>query len=150
MHEFGNQLDVSVTTRAIVMRGIELSKKFGIPIICQYPGNFVAEENQIKPWYVVRMHKKILGGYLDTEEVNRQAALVCNHRGWTKAIVVAQPDHLWRAILNMKRQRIEAFFPETRDIPYDPDLDRFWLKAPERFIPYEIVARLVYLIRGLI
>ena len=149
-HEFGDQHNVSLTTLNIVARGADLAHRFNKPMICQFPGQQVAELAGIKPIYVIERHLLKPGEYLDTEEVNRQAANVCKMNGWKRAIVVAHPHHEWRAAANLERHGISTFYPKTSDIPYDPSLrkSRPILSTPALFVPREILARLLYLKKG--
>jgi uncharacterized SAM-binding protein YcdF (DUF218 family) len=151
-HEFGDQKVPSLSTTRIVERGAYYVRIYSKPMICQFPGNRVAEKYKVKPVAVIEKHllKPPPKNYLDTEEVNRQIAEICKQHGWKKVILVAHPHHLWRAAENLKRHGLIPVIPVNRDIPYDPTMKRGALRGPLRFVPREIAAREVYLFKGYI
>lgn len=94
---------------------------------------------------VVREHRE-KGRYLDTREVLFQSWETCVQHGWTKAVVIAHPDHLWRCVRAAEKLGFEVVgIPDTSDVPYDPPWNR------KRFMLREIFyARPLYLFRGYI
>ncbi|MGH7141302.1 MAG: YdcF family protein [Minisyncoccia bacterium] len=163
-HEFGDQQRISETTRQIVLLGVECAKTFGkpestdrLPLICQYPDDTVAREFGIDPECVIREHLLKPGKYLDTEEVNRQAAEVCARHGWKRVILCTHPHHLWRATRNLKRHGITPLIPDTSTIWYDPLCSRRVLSGPFTlaripmapyicfgFVQWELMSRVAY------
>jgi hypothetical protein len=147
-HEFGDQRKVSKATETIAKCAIKISLIIGKPLICQQPGDIVAVLEGVKPLYVVETHLLHLGAYVDTEEVNRQAAREFKKYGIKTVVLVAHPHHIWRAGKNLERRGIEVVYSTYHNIPYDPTCSRWWLRSPWFFIPREIVVRLYYLSRG--
>jgi hypothetical protein len=148
-HEFSDQHLVSGTTEKIIGRALEYVCKYNKPLMCQYPGNQVAEQKGILPVHTVREHLLHSTRYLETEEVNRQFALECHRRGWHTVILITHPHHMWRAGKNLALHRVKVLYAPTKDIPYDPLNPRKVLSSPMQYIPYEIGARqLRYLPRG--
>jgi len=96
---------------------------------------------------VVREHR-IRGRYLDTYEVLSQSAILCRSRGWKRAIVLAHPDHAWRVVRTAERLGFTAVAADTGTVPYDPKSIQPWTRRRASFIPRELVARLLYLVRG--
>ncbi len=163
-HEFGDQEHVSATTRRFVTLGVELARTFRKPMICQYPGDRVTREYGIEPTLVIKEHLLTPGKYLDTEEVNRQAAKYCRAQEppWKKLIVLSHPDHVWRLGRNLhKHHGIEPRYPDLSSIEYDPQClrrslsDPYWART-ERFPwvtpgfrPREVLlSRPYYLMKG--
>ena len=147
-HEFGNQKTLSRTTIQIVRKAIVLARQFDIPLICQFPGDSAARAAGIAPALVIRQHKRKRNAYLDTEEVNRQVAELCVQRDWATVILVTHPHHFWRASENLRHHGLVVLAPDLSGIEYDRGCSRSSLRTPERFIPREILARLLYLARG--
>lgn len=149
-HEFGDQRTPSVSTAKIVELGVALARRFDKPLLCQYPGNKIAEGLGMEPAVVIREHLVKPGDYLDTEEVNRQVAAFALERGWKQVILCTHPHHVWRATENLKRHGLTPLRPDTRTIPYDATCPRFSLRTPFAFVPREVLARGLYLRSGLI
>ncbi len=147
-HEFGDQKTPSKTTEEIVNIGVAHCKKYTIPLVCQFPGNVTAEKIGMKPLYVVDKHLLKPGKYLDTEEVNRQVAMVCARHGWKSAIVCTHPHHLWRAGNNLRLHGIIPAYPDVSGIHYDEHCARKELSSARRFMPREIKARAWYWLLG--
>ena len=151
-HEFGNQKDPSGTTMDIVALGVELHKRLKKPLICQYPGDEVVKRYGIEAAHVIKEHLLKPGEYLDTEEVNHQVAIKCAWEDWHRIIVCTHPHHMWRAGRNLEKHGITPLYPSYSPIFYDKRLflSRPFLATPLLFIPREIIARKLYLDRGLI
>jgi hypothetical protein len=96
---------------------------------------------------VVRRHRTP-GQYLDTREVLLQSRGYCAACGWTKAIVVAHPDHLWRVARTARRLGLQVILPDTRQVTYDPKSTQEWTRSRWRFLPRELGAILLYCVRG--
>ncbi|MBI5913490.1 hypothetical protein HY839_03575 [Candidatus Azambacteria bacterium] len=95
---------------------------------------------------VIRRHRTE-GEYLDTHEVLAQSREICK-KGWTKAIVVAHPDHMWRVVRVAENVGFHAIPADVQDIPYDPQSSQSWTRSKMCFIPREIAARLLYFMKG--
>lgn len=147
-HEFGDQHKVSKVTEKIAVCGVKIASIIDRPFLCQQPGDVVAGMMGVKPLYVVTTHLLQPGVYVDTEEVNRQAARECKKRGIKTVVLVAHPHHIWRAGKNLERHGITVLFAPSDDIPYDPTCSRWWLRSPWLFIPREVLSRLYYLSKG--
>jgi len=143
MHEFGDQVNNIGTNMQISKLGSTLAKAYRKPIICQYPLNQARWMRDVDiSYYIERHHRE--DAYLDTNEVNRQAAEWCKIGGWKAAIVVAHPHHLWRAGRNLEKHGIKALYPDVSSITYDRYCSRFALRTPYAFMPREVAARLLY------
>ena len=144
-HEFGNQHDVSVSTRAMADMAIELHREHGIPWVAQFPGNEVDTEIAFA---TISSHILKPGEYLDTEEVNRQFAEICRQNGWKATALITHPDHAWRAKKNLERYGFTVLVPNLDSIPYDPTCTRWVVKYACIFKSREVLARVLYFIKG--
>jgi hypothetical protein len=147
-HEFGNQIIPSQSTIAIVQHAVELCRKYNKPLITQFPGDVVAQELGFVPYAVIRTHKLVAGKYLDTEEVNRQAAMICSQNNWKRIIVCTHPHHVWRAGCNMQKFNLEPLYAPNAHIQYDKTCSRKSVRSPWYFVPREICARALYIQKG--
>jgi uncharacterized SAM-binding protein YcdF (DUF218 family) len=147
-HEFGDQKTPSATTRAMVEVAVALCQKYNLPLICQFPGDEVAKAMGVQPLNIIMRHLTNPGAYLDTEEVNRQAAGYCLRYTWSKVILVTHPHHLWRAGKNLEHHGLTVLYPDVSRVNYDRECTRSALRSPWKFVPREIVARALYLKRG--
>lgn len=151
-HEFGDQKNPSRTTEDIVALAVRLHKSLRKPLICQHPGDQVAKRYGVEVAHIIKEHLLDPGAYLDTQEVNRQVSLKCAWENWKRVIVCTHPHHMWRAGRNLERHGITALYPPYSPIFYYKELflSRPFLATPLLFIPREILARKMYLDRGLI
>ncbi|MFZ4631915.1 MAG: hypothetical protein ACOYL8_01750 [Patescibacteria group bacterium] len=85
------------------------------------------------------------GKYLDSYEVSRQCLEYCLKNNIKTLLVFAHPAHIWRV-----QQTLENFglktIGVTCDVPYDPQSDQLWTRSKWLFIPWELFARLSYII----
>ena len=122
----------------------DLQSRHYIPVVSQWE---IAD--QMKTQVVHRIEKhRVPGKYLDTYEVISQAWEFCKSQDRTNAVIVAHPDHMWRCVMVAKTLGFYTFVPEVNHIPYDPKSEQPWTRSAARFIPREIMARLLYLKKG--
>ncbi len=126
---------------AKIVRG--LNEKYKIPLVLQWE---IADCLPDLPIFYVTKEHRIKGEYLDTYEVLFQAKTICKKRGWKKAIILAHSDHHWRCMMVAKKLEFELIAIDTSSVPYDELSTQSWTKSVIRFIPREIVARIVYLL----
>lgn len=112
-----------------------------LPIIAQREiANHLTDLDPIS----INEHRK-KGQYLDTLEVLSQA----HDQGYKKITLVAHPDHLWRTAQVAKKLEFEITgIANTRSVGYDNLSTQKWTKSRLRFVPYDTLARLVYLKNG--
>lgn len=116
--------------------------KYRIPLILQWE---IADcIPDLPKAYVVEKHR-IEGEYLDTYECIYQQRVFCQTKGWQKAIMIAHPDHYWRCMMVAKKLGFKVIAIDTSSVPYDSLSSQPWTRSAIRFIPREIVARLIYL-----
>ncbi len=109
---------------------------------------------------VIRRHRQA-GKYLDTREMLAQAWEICQkpkgvyflpgvpiNMPWKKAIIVAHPDHMWRVMRTAEKIGFEVMVADTSSVPYDKESVQWWTRGQARFIPREILTRVLYLLRG--
>lgn len=97
--------------------------------------------------YAVREHRTT-GQYLDTHEVLSQSWEFCQAHSWTKAIVVAHPDHLFRVARTAQRLGFQVLLVDTRGVAYDPRSTQVWTRSRLLFLPREAAAIALYWFRG--
>lgn len=141
-HGFDDQKNLCEVTVEIVETAVRICKNFGLPIACQFPGDTVARCEGLEPIMVIykNLHD---GGYLDTNEVNRQVAEICQKNGWTHVVVCAHPDHAWRVGKNLEKFGLTPIFPDLSGIKYHKIPGRWKLNFPW-FIIREIISRVLY------
>ncbi|MBU3942369.1 hypothetical protein KKA24_00115 [Patescibacteria group bacterium] len=95
---------------------------------------------------------RVKGKRLDTYEVLAQAFEVIKKRGWNKVILVAHPDHIWRAKKVLEKMRLKVLIPSgLEDIPFDPHSSQWWTRGPlVWWLLWEIRARIFYKLKGYI
>ncbi len=145
-HEFGDQHTVSATTEQMVKLGVQLAKRYGLPLITQFPGDTVALREGVVPYMVITKHAQ--GKYLDTEEVNRQLSVEAFRLKWKRVIAITHPDHAWRVGQNLRYHRLIPLFPDLSTITYDEHCSRKTVRDRQHFIPWEIAARVFYYCKG--
>ena len=122
-----------------------LAKRYSLPAVLQWEIADCLPNVHIAG--VIRRHRSE-GKYLDTYEVLAQSAELCRARGWKRAIVVAHPDHMWRCVQTAKKLGLMALVPPMPEVPYDPASSQSWTRSRARFLPREIIARLLFLLKG--
>lgn len=88
--------------------------------------------------------------YLDTYEVARQAYVICKNRNINQVFVVAHPDHALRCKWTLEKLGLSVGIIDTSGCPYDSSSNQIWTRSRALFIPREILARLMYLVKGYI
>jgi hypothetical protein len=120
----------------------KLHDQYNLPLVLQWeianclpnlPKDFVVREHHIK------------GEYLDTYESLYQQRVFCQTKGWTKAIMIAHSDHYWRCMMVAERLGFYVIAVDTSSVPYDKLSTQSWTRSMARFLPREILARIVYL-----
>ena len=140
----GDGIPGGVSNEAMAKIVKEIHRQYELPMVLQWE---IADCLIDLPMVgVVREHRKF-GKYLDTREVLVQSFLVCKKQGWTRVIVVAHPDHIWRVKKVAEKLGLDVFIPDTSSVPYDPHSIQSWTRNKIRFIPREIAARLLYFIK---
>ena len=128
---------------ANIARG--LYKSYGLPLVLQWE---IADcLPDLQKAGVIRKHRTP-GDYLDTYEVLVQSAEICREHGWRKAIIVAHPDHVWRVMKTAEKLGLETAIPDLVSVPYDSLSLQPWTRGKRKFVSREIIARLLYLVRG--
>lgn len=91
--------------------------------------------------------KKYVGTY---ETVREQVEKYLRPRRITAIHIEAQQHHAWRVVMCYQKFGIEVVSVCTEDKPYPSKSTQRWCRSKLRFIPYEILARLLYLTKGYI
>lgn len=141
------QSDPGPSNQALAEVVARIAKPQHLPVILQWEVADAYSAEVGESVYVVRSHRQP-GKYLDTLEVLEQAALICHQHGWQKAVIVAHPDHAWRVVANACKLGFTVLTPDTSNCPYDPESVQSWTRSAWLFLPREIVARLLCLVRG--
>lgn len=88
-------------------------------------------------------------GYVDTyATVHEQVTCYLQSQRVTKVHVEAHPEHAWRVVMCYRRFGMEVVSLCTKGKPYPSTSTQRWCRSKTRFVPYEILARLLYLIKG--
>ena len=146
-HEYGDQKNVSSTTAAVAHNVRELHRKFRKPVIAQFPCNEAISD---VPAIVISKHLRMPGVYLDTDEVQRQAAVICGLHGWKKVILCAHWAHAWRAGQNLIHHGLTPIYADTSSIKFHWDSPRWAQKSTSLFMAREALAKMLYFRKGLI
>lgn len=127
----------------------ELHEEYGIPIIAQWEIGGLSNSTLKIIW-----GSRFKGEYLDTFEVAYQAAKKCKELGIKKVLVLAHPDHALRCkwvleeIGKKLKLKLKVSIIDASGCPYDPQSNQKWTRSARKFIPREILARLMYLAQG--
>ncbi len=134
------------SNRFLIDFASSLFEQYRTPIIAQWEiGEYVKNG-------IIQTIKKsrVAGQYLDTYEVAYQATEVCEKLGIKKVLVLAHPHHTLRCKWTLEKLGLKAFLIDTTNCPYDPKSNQTWTRNALKFIPREILARLMYLVKGYI
>lgn len=134
-----------LSNRALAKIIDDLYQSYRLPLVLQWE---IADYLPNLPKAGVIYKHRIEGKYLDTYEVLSQSMEICNRKGWRRVIIVAHPDHYWRVVSVAKKLGFEVVSIDTSSVPYDMESMQFSTKNRCFWWPREIVARLVYFIRG--
>lgn len=146
-HECGDQKTVSETTRTIAANAHYLHCRFNKPVIAQFPGNTAIPD---VPAIVISRHLRIPWGYLDTDEVQRQAAVICDLNGWEKVILCTNWVHAWRAGQNLIHHGLVPVYADNSNVRFDWRCSRWTAKSAVITAPREVLAKMLYFRKGLI
>lgn len=134
-----------ISNEALAKIVFNLHYRYGLPLVLQWE---IADclPHTVKAG-VVRQHQE-KEEYLDTHEVLSQEWEICTKKGWTRAIVVAHQDHMWRVVRTAENIGFHAVPANVRNIPYDSLSSQSWTRSRARFILREIGARFFYFLKG--
>lgn len=122
-------------------------RSYGIPVITQGEVYYCPALRKGPIALVVYKHSKP-GKYLDTYDALAQAVKYCRRHGYTRALLVAHPHHMLRCKLVLEKMDMVALPTDTWRVPYDPKSAQVWTRSARLFILREILARLMYLLKG--
>lgn len=146
-HECGDQKTISRTTRAIAENARKLHFRYEKPVIAQFPGNSAIAD---VPAIVISKHLRMPRAYLDTDEVQRQAAVICGLHGWKKVILCTNWVHIWRAGQNLIHHGLIPVYADNSNVHFDWRCSRWILKSAIFVAPREVLAKMLYSHKGLI
>ena len=146
-HEYGDQRTVSRTTHAIAGNVSKLSIQHRKPTIVQFPVNVAIPD---VPAIVISKHLRTPDAYLDTDEVQRQVAVICELRGWKKVILCAHWAHAWRAGKNLIHHGLIPIYADNSNVRFHLDSPRWEQKSTAVFMAREVAAKMLYFRKGLI
>lgn len=86
--------------------------------------------------------------YVDTRSVLEKSASIMREKGWRTAVVVGHPYHLPRIDSVAEALNIYTVSPVGIDPVWDLESSQPWTRSPVRWRRREIVATLVYAVRG--
>jgi len=121
-----------------------LREKYNLLLISQREIADCMPEITSNPQNLVVCESRKKGQYLDTAEVLAQAKIHCAKFGFTKAIIVAHPDHAPRVLLLSKKNGFDAVAADTRDVPYDPDSIQEWTRSRKSFSEWNEFAEKIF------
>lgn len=147
--------DVSSQTNLIVADYVcKYHERFGTPIFPQAEVGRILEEQHIPTVGETAFYSKVdLGSdeYIGSDGIARLQKRLCDEKGWTRVLVVASYPHAHRACWIYERLGLEVIVP--------PALPKMWFekqfsqgrwRRPISAYPYELLARLFFLYKGLI
>lgn len=123
----------------------KLHQRFNLPLVLQWE---IAECLPDLPIAEVVREHRLKGKYLDTFEMLFQIRVMSGKHGWERAVVLAHPHHHWRCMMVAKRLGFDVLVVDVSSVPYDKLSTQWWTRDALRFIPREIVARLIFLFTG--
>lgn len=122
-------------------------KSHRLPVVTQGEISDCRAFRKVPPSLVVYEHRE-RGKYLDTYEALAQAVEYCRNQGFTKALLVAHPQHMLRCKMVLEKKGIVVLPADTRRVPYDPLSAQIWTRNAMLFTLREIPVRLMYLLKG--
>lgn len=93
---------------------------------------------------------RVVSQYLNTYEVAFRAAEICKKLNIKKILILAHPHHAWRCKKTLEKLGLSVGVIDTSGCPYDSSSNQIWTRSRALFIPREILARLMYLVKGYI
>ncbi len=143
-HSFGlRKKDPGVSNQIMGDLAHTLHDLYHLPLVLQWE---IADSiPSVQKEFIVREHH-IKGMYLDTYESILQLRTFCKKKDWHKAIIIAHPDHYWRCMMVAKKLGFDVIVIDTSSVTYDSLSIQFWTRSAMRFIPREIIARILYLL----
>lgn len=121
----------------------KLHRRYPRPLILQWEVADCFED--LKKWIVLRIERhRILGKYLDSEEVKTQAVIEMKKRGWRNAILISQPWQTWRCKRILECLGVSVKIPLMKSISFDRKSIQWWTRYLFLWILREIPTRLYY------
>lgn len=121
-----------------------LSWRSRIPVMAQIEIAFLLSEPACR---TISRHRFNVD-YLDTHEVILQCSQTALAHGLERAIIVAHPDHQWRAMHVAKKLGFTVYAADVSKVHYDAQSSQWWTRGRWRFMAREVLARLMYLRQG--
>lgn len=137
--------DPGLSNKALANYVKHLHLKYSLPLVLQWE---IADCLPDMPKAGVIRHHRTKGEYLDTREVLIQAKEICQSKIWSRALIVAHPDHMWRVARTAEKLGFIVVIADTGSIPYDKDSTQWWTKGRGHFLPYDLMVRVFYLLKG--
>ena len=140
---FGSEA-MNLSNRALAKMAMDLQHQYhNLELILQYEVFCAGWGFRCYP--ICHPHHK----YINTFDVLRVAATICEAQHWHKIALICHPDQYWRAERVAKKLGLEiAFVPDLSGVPYAPDDPQSWVRSGDDFRPRERVARLLFLCKG--
>ena len=88
------------------------------------------------------------GAYLDTREVNAQAASIMEHYGYRNAVIVAQAHHVMRAARTLRRMGVGVVIPPGLPKDFDRKAEQTEVRSAIRFGLRSAAAVAIYRFHG--
>lgn len=130
------------SNKALGTLALTLREKLGLPLIMQWElADTLRQQGTgvdvVGPWWHPRFTT-----YMFFQELRSVRPSL------KEIVVVAHPKHLWRCMLVGERFGFEVSIPHaTITIPYSRSR-HWWASSPWAFLPYEVLVRVYFLIRG--
>lgn len=123
----------------------DIHRHYSLPIIIQQEiANCLLD---IPKAGVIQKHR-VDRKYLDTFEALSQSLEICRKQNWIKTIIIAHPDHMFRVAQTAEKLGFKVYIADTSSVPYDHKSLQPWTRNRTKFIPREIIARIIYLLHG--
>ena len=136
------QGDSDRSNKALAKIARDIHEKHGTHMILQ--GEVADFLHDLPKIAVIRKHR-IAGRRMDTLNFLSQAKERCENFRWKKAIIIAHPDRYWRCVMAARKMGLEgAVTVDVSAVQYDNGAKQWWARSRKRFIPREILARLIY------
>ncbi len=120
-----------------------LATRLGLPMVLQYQvADCIAGSSE----NIVSVGKG--AGYLNTHEVLIRMRQLCESRGLQRVIIVAHPDPYWRALRCAEKHGFKVFAVDVSSVPNDLQSKHQWTRSRWLLVPYDIGARLWFLVNG--
>ena len=133
----------SPSNEAIATIALELARRYKLPLVLQYQVADCVPDTSLN---ITSVGKG--AGYLNTHDVLVRTRAICESKGLHRAIIVTHRIPYWRVLRCAEKHGFEILAVDVSSVPHDSQSKQLRTRSSWLLMPYDIAARLWFLVHG--